>query len=139
MDKNIPLHEKIRFLRLKNNITQDVAAEELYISRACLSNYERGLRTPGVETLSVMEKYYNAEPGYLFPEKYGGSQEFIKLCESAGGKCDKLKAIMQLHKNINISRLSVSSVIAIGNFCEYLSYCNEKNNNMEGEDKNDKR
>ena len=126
MDKDLSLHEKLRLLRLEKNVTQDVAAEEMHITRACLSNYERGLRVPDVETLAAMEEYYGAEEGYLFPVKRSFSST-NKMNETSAGEFYKVNGkVHNLNDSINISKMPLSSKIALHSFYEYLNYCDSK-------------
>lgn len=136
LDKNIPLHEKLRILRAKNNITQDVAAEELHISRTCLSNYERGSRVPDVETLIAMAEYYKAEPGYLFQNKKT-EHKAAKCSETSGSDSYKANGVWHnLNDNINISQMPLSSKIALHSFYKYLNYCDNRMKKKDRENEN---
>lgn len=57
--------EKLKLLRKKRGINQDVLAEYLGISRGAVSNYESGKRTPNIKDLSKIAKFYNVGLDYF--------------------------------------------------------------------------
>ncbi|ANJ69014.1 helix-turn-helix domain-containing protein [Latilactobacillus curvatus] len=55
----------IRKLRLEQNVSQAELAEVLKISRQAISNYEKGLREPKLETWKKLADYFDVSVGYL--------------------------------------------------------------------------
>lgn len=53
------LNEKIKDLRLTNNLTQEDLAQKLNISRQSISKYEQGLNEPSIGTLKQMAFIFN--------------------------------------------------------------------------------
>ena len=56
---------RLRELRDLNDLTQDVVASHIGITRAAYSNLERGKRQCDAETLIKLSKLYNVTVGYL--------------------------------------------------------------------------
>ena len=50
---------KIKELRQKNNISQTELAKKLEVSQKSISNYEKGLSTPDIETLIKIADYFH--------------------------------------------------------------------------------
>ncbi|UNC19614.1 helix-turn-helix transcriptional regulator [Latilactobacillus sakei] len=61
----INLTNNIRKLRLEQNVSQAELAEVLKISRQAISNYEKGLREPKLETWKKLADYFDVSVGYL--------------------------------------------------------------------------
>ncbi len=56
---------KISALRREKNISQKLAAEELGVSQALLSHYEKGIRECNLEFVKKAAIYYNVSADYL--------------------------------------------------------------------------
>jgi len=54
------LTKKLKELRVKKGLTQQQVAETLYVSTHAVSQWERGKRTPDLETLVKLGELYNA-------------------------------------------------------------------------------
>lgn len=57
---------KLKELRIKNNITQDELASNLYLSRQAVSRWETGKSIPDYQTLILICKFYNVNMDYFF-------------------------------------------------------------------------
>jgi repressor LexA len=55
----------IRFLRLRNGLTQDELAKNLGLSKSTISMYEGGSRKPEYETPELIADYFNADMNFL--------------------------------------------------------------------------
>ena len=55
----------ITFLRKERNLSQKQAAQELGISQALLSHYEKGIRQCGLDFVVRVADYYNVSCDYL--------------------------------------------------------------------------
>lgn len=55
---NIQLAQNLRTLRKRCNLTQTYMSSMLNISRQAYSNYETGKRTPDLDTLLYLSKFY---------------------------------------------------------------------------------
>lgn len=53
------LHERIKYFRMKAKLSQRNIAETCHVSRATVSNWESGRRTPDYTTLVVLAKHLN--------------------------------------------------------------------------------
>lgn len=56
---------KLKELRIKNNITQDELARNLYLSRQAVSRWETGKSIPDYQTLILICKFYNVNMDYF--------------------------------------------------------------------------
>ena len=56
---------RLKELRLENNLTVEELAKEVSNSRANISRYERGLTEPKLETWELLANYFNVDPEYL--------------------------------------------------------------------------
>ena len=66
--------QTLAFLRKEKNISQKQAANDLGVSQALLSHYEKGIRECGLEFLVRAADYYDVSCDYLLgrsPQKTG--------------------------------------------------------------------
>lgn len=76
---SIGFASKISALRREKNVSQKLAAEELGISQALLSHYEKGIRECNLEFVKKAAAYYNVSSDYLLgisDTKHGNSDVF---------------------------------------------------------------
>lgn len=67
------LGEKLRKIRKKSNISATTVAEKLGVSKSTISNYEKGIRTPGIETLEKLAEIYGVNiQDILYGDNFGG-------------------------------------------------------------------
>ncbi len=57
--------DTLRYLRNKDNMTQQELAEKIGISLSAISMYERGQREPNFETLEAIADYFNVDMNQL--------------------------------------------------------------------------
>ncbi len=55
------LGDRIKSLRMENNLTQKQLAEQLYVTRQAVTYWESGHRIPDIETLSRMAEIFNVQ------------------------------------------------------------------------------
>jgi len=60
------LGERIRESRLKNNMTQQVLADLLHVSKTTISGYENNTKTPSIYNLEKLANTFNVSIDYLF-------------------------------------------------------------------------
>ena len=86
----------IKLLRKERGITQKQAAEDLGVSQALLSHYEKGIRECGLDFVVRVADYYNVSCDYLL----GRSAERNGMMLSAEDlpNPDKMKDIENLKK-----------------------------------------
>ena len=63
----IEFNRIITLLRKERGITQKQAAEDLGVSQALLSHYEKGIRECGLDFVVRVADYYNVSCDYLLP------------------------------------------------------------------------
>ena len=56
---------KIKELRIKNNLTQDVVSAHLHVARTTYARYETGEREMTYESLAILAKLFDVSVGYL--------------------------------------------------------------------------
>lgn len=59
------LGERIKYLRKKHNLSQTNLAEILKIGKSTLSQYESNARTPSIEILGKIIRYFCTSSDYL--------------------------------------------------------------------------
>ena len=55
----------LKMIRKKKNYSQLKVAMDLCISREALSYYENGKRSPDIQTLRILSKYFNVSIDFL--------------------------------------------------------------------------
>ena len=61
----------LRNIRKKKKLSQQKVALDLYVSRESISYYENGKRSPDIEMLAKLSKYFNVSVDYLiFGEEF---------------------------------------------------------------------
>lgn len=63
MIKGLP--QRLKELRISNNLTQKAVAEKLSLSASIVSGYETGERTPSTEILLALSYLYHCSTDYL--------------------------------------------------------------------------
>ena len=58
--------DRLKTLRLQNNMTQAQLAQKLDLTKSVISAYETGLRLPSYDVLIHISKIYNVSTDYLF-------------------------------------------------------------------------
>ena len=56
---------KLKLLRLQDNITQEQLAQKLNLTKSVISAYETGLRLPSYDVLIRIAKIFNVSTDYL--------------------------------------------------------------------------
>lgn len=116
--KNKFFAEKLKELRGAMGLTQGQLAENLCVSRSCISNYENGSRYPDYDMIKRIADYFNVLVDYLLSttdycnlpverDKMGEYNEISRRIECCGDKID-------------ISGISMSKKIAIIEFSKYI-------------------
>ena len=59
------LGDKIKDLRVKNNITQEELAKEIYVTRNAISKWENNRGFPNLDSLKLLAKYFDISLDYL--------------------------------------------------------------------------
>lgn len=59
------IKERLKELRIKNNITQKQLANAVSITEIAVSRYELGVRTPTLEIAAALADYFNVSLDYL--------------------------------------------------------------------------
>nr|WP_312579024.1 helix-turn-helix transcriptional regulator [Sedimentibacter sp.] len=99
------LNERIRQLRLENNLTAKKLGNIFNLSESTISLYENGKRTPSKDILLKMAYYFNVSTDYLLGKSDIPNSEF--LCNlSKKNEFDVSKEIkkmlIQIEKNENV-------------------------------------
>lgn len=124
-DSGESFSRKLRLLRLAEGITQQELASELGISRSCLANYELGARQPDHDMLNRIADRFNVLTDYLMcrtdltnlPVQKSEMEELLKV------SC----RVNKLGDSIDISGASISTKVAIIEFCKFVMYLDAEN------------
>ncbi|MBQ7880300.1 MAG: helix-turn-helix transcriptional regulator [Clostridia bacterium] len=57
--------DRLKGLRIENNLTQEKLSAETHISQAAIAKWENGVRTPSMECLIILVKYFKVSADYL--------------------------------------------------------------------------
>lgn len=60
--------EKLRMIRMNNNLSQEMLADKLYISRQTVSKWESGLSYPEIDKLITISNMFNVSIDYLLKD-----------------------------------------------------------------------
>lgn len=78
----MPIGSRLRLLRNAQKITQRVIADKLNLSVSTLSNYERDMYAPNLETISLLADYFHVSTDYLLGrvDIMYDPRQFAELC-----------------------------------------------------------
>lgn len=64
MDKS-KFSQRLRELRKERQLTQEELADSLSLTKQAVSQWERGIREPGFDTLEMIADFFNVDTDYL--------------------------------------------------------------------------
>lgn len=67
--------ERLKELRLNNNLSQTTLAKALNVSQAAIARWEAGLQTPNIEFAVAIAKYFNVSTDYLLGLKNNNDED----------------------------------------------------------------
>ena len=95
MIKGLP--ERLKELRMFNNLTQKAVSERLNLSTSIISGYETGERSPSTEILLALSYLYHCSTDYLF----GKTDDKPSVVLNANGLTqEQIQAISSLIKTM---------------------------------------
>lgn len=100
----------ITLLRKERGLSQKKAAEELQVSQALLSHYEKGIRECGLEFVVKIANFYQVSCDYLLgrsPNRTGATITVDELPEDTGKGGHKTGVIATLNKKLIMNSLNV--------------------------------
>lgn len=59
------LNERLRNLRLQNNISQNALAKQMDLTRATINAWEMGISYPNAQSLILLSNYFNVSVDYI--------------------------------------------------------------------------
>ncbi len=59
------IEQRLKALRLSRELTQKKVAKDLHLTRAAISAYENGRRTPANDILVLLARYYETTTDYI--------------------------------------------------------------------------
>ena len=121
------LGEKLKSLRIKNGLTQNMLAQKLFISNRSVSHWEKGIRFPDFETIQKIAKILNVPLDYFSQNESYGESAFSNLIvvkneENKLAIYDKEKSIYLTIQDYDIIRLSPYGI----HICEKCKIIDEK-------------
>ena len=112
-------HEKLKELRLQNNLSQEKLAWKLGIVTRTYLYYEKGQKYPSVELLTRIAKFFNVSISYLMDEQdelvTNAQTELITNLQTEEGKHEEFEA--------NQLAEEIGSMFAEGEFSEPEKTC----------------
>ena len=57
--------ERLKELRKDKKLSQNALSKRIGISQAAIAKWEKGTRTPSMECIIILTKYFNVTAGYL--------------------------------------------------------------------------
>lgn len=99
-------------LRRKKQISQEILANDLQVTRGCITNWECGKRQPRPVQLEQIAEYFHVTVDYL-------------LGRDIKENIDVLEEQVSFWNILDISMLDAESKIAIINYYQYLKGKNE--------------
>ncbi len=86
------LGERLKTLRIENNLTQKDLAEKLYVTAQAVSRWEKNEVEPSITTLTAIAKVFNISVGELLgEEKQQGEAEMVKEIETIKEEIENIK------------------------------------------------
>ena len=76
------LNERIKELRVANNLTQVELAKDLNVTKQCVSNWENNNIQPSVDMLIKLAKYFSVSCDYLLGIENGKYLDVSKLSDT---------------------------------------------------------
>ncbi len=59
------LNERLKKLRLQNNISQNALAKQMDLTRATINAWEMGISYPNAQSLILLSNYFNVSVDYI--------------------------------------------------------------------------
>lgn len=90
--------EKLRMIRTNNNLSQEMLADKLYISRQTVSKWESGLSYPEIDKLIAISDMFNVSIDYLLkdtPVESVVSENLDRLVIQFLGSTNKLQDLSE--------------------------------------------
>lgn len=103
------LSDKIKKLRLKNDLQQKDLVEYLKVAKSTYSQYESGDRTPDLETLKKIANFYNVSVDFLLDNHEPSLEEQKQLIKDELG--DDAFALFKRLKNATPEQLKYIKLI----------------------------
>lgn len=88
------LGERIRGLRLRDGMTQSDLAGKLFVTKAAVSSYEKGIKLPSYDVLIKMTSVFNVTSDYLLGIEKESNLDLSGLTEK------EIKSIKKIIKAI---------------------------------------
>lgn len=99
----ICIGKNIKFLREKNNLNQQELAEILNIPRSTLACWESGIRTPKLEEIVKIAKYFKVNLDIIYIDLENNTE--IKNTEEDLKKVLKEKNLMDKEGNLDMKKI----------------------------------
>ncbi|NFE93729.1 helix-turn-helix transcriptional regulator [Clostridium botulinum] len=109
--------EKLKYYRLKNNLTQDKLAEIVGFSTgSCIKDIELGSKLPGRETSKKLSTYFNLNTKYFFDTYLEDTDNAYEIL-----KCYRIKHNLSIKKVCNKLNISTTAWFSWESKNNYIS------------------
>lgn len=98
-------------IRTDNNLTQEELANILHISRSSIALYEKGLRTPNIDTLKILSSKFNID-----------IREFYNK--------ENIKNIPRKHRSLSLSSIAIFLLASVLEACNVVDISNKYGYNI---------
>ena len=121
--------ERLKYLRENWKLSQKEVAQRIHSTEMSISNYEKGIRTPSIDTLNELADCFGVTADYLLGRsKYPvANMKLEKVCDYTGLSPFALKLLNQFKEHampiILNTILSDKMGIEFFNYCEYINGC----------------
>lgn len=121
--------ERLKYLRENLKLSQKEVAQRIHSTEVSISNYEKGTRTPSIDTLNELADCFGVTADYLLGRsKYPvANMKLEKVCDYTGLSPYALKLLNQCQKHAmpKILNLILSDKMCVEffNYCEYINGC----------------
>lgn len=102
--------DKIKKLRINNNLTQEQLAEKLFVTRNTISKWETNKSIPNIDSLKILSEVFNVPLDNLISDE---EFYFIKVSQ---------KKEVEFNKNLIYSLIIFILFVAIGTIIPYFSF-----------------
>lgn len=90
----------LRNIRISRHLTQQKVANDLQISQASITAYERGVHEPSFEVVRRFAEYFNVSPSQLMPFGNISDDEYIQCVAESLHQNPKLRLLFDRSKNL---------------------------------------
>ncbi len=105
-------HERLKYLRLKHNYTQDFIADKLGVSRSSYNTYEGGIRFVSIDGLKILAQLYNVSTDFILCITDNENPEYISSPDSHIPLNDKSTNMLHNLWHSNFAKFALDTLLS---------------------------